>query len=131
MYLFFADLAIASKIKQATGGRGVDVVLSSAAGAQMHELLQCLGPAGRFIEVDRTDVMDRGSLGLGVFERNITFSSFDLGILNKQRPELVAGSFNRIGLLFMTDFLRFQAYGGSRGALWSRCHRADDPCQNI
>ena len=85
------DTSITKKIMLATNNKGVDVVLSSAAGAQMLELLRCLAPAGRFIEVGRTDVMERSTLGLGVFERNASFSSFDLGILNKQRPELVAG----------------------------------------
>ena len=78
-------------IMEATGGKGVDVILCSAAGDMMHEMWRCIAPLGRFIEVGRTDVIDRGQLNLEIFQRNATFSSFDLGLMNQQKPELVAG----------------------------------------
>ena len=83
------DVSACTKLMK-TSSRGVDVILCSAAGEYMREMLRCLAPAGRFIEVGRTDVLDRGEINLGVFERNATFSSFDLGLLNLQKPKLIA-----------------------------------------
>jgi NADPH:quinone reductase-like Zn-dependent oxidoreductase len=76
-------------IMQATGHNGLDVILSSARGDGMHDAWRCIAPAGRFIEVGRTDVLASGSLALDVFKRNATFSSFDMGLLYHQKPDLV------------------------------------------
>lgn len=78
------------QILQATGQRGFDVVLSSAGGDSMHEMWRCIAPLGRFIDVGRTDVLGGGRLGLEVFKRNATFSSFDLGLVYRQRPDLIS-----------------------------------------
>lgn len=84
------EVSACRKLMEATQGKGVDVILCSTAGEQMYEMVRCTAPAGRFIEVGRTDIMENGKLDLEVFKRNITFSSFDLGLLNRQKPQLVA-----------------------------------------
>ena len=84
------ELSSCGRLMQATGDRGIDVILCSTTGEQMHEMFRCIAPAGRFIEVGRTDIMENGNLNLEVFKRNATFSSFDLGLLNRQKPRLVA-----------------------------------------
>ena len=84
------ELSACRKLMEATQEKGVDVILCSTAGEQMYEMVQCTAPAGRFIEVGRTDIMENGKLNLEVFKRNITFSSFDLGLLNRQKPHLIA-----------------------------------------
>ena len=84
------EVSATTKIMEATGGKGLDVILCSAAGDMMHEMWRCIAPLGRFIEVGRTDVIDRGTLSLEIFQRNATFSSFDLGLMNQQKPEVVA-----------------------------------------
>ena len=84
------ELSACRRLMEATGEKGVDVILCSAAGEQMYEMIRCTAPAGRFIEVGRTDIMENGKLNLEVFKRNVTFSSFDLGLLNRQKPHLVA-----------------------------------------
>ncbi len=78
------------QILQATGQRGCDVILSSAGGDSMHEMWRCIAPLGRFIDVGRTDVLGGGRLGLEVFKRNATFSSFDLGLVYRQKPNLIS-----------------------------------------
>ncbi|KAF2452119.1 putative polyketide synthase [Karstenula rhodostoma CBS 690.94] len=83
------DAAGIEALLQATGYNGLDVILSSARGDAMHDAWRCIAPAGRFIEVGRTDVLASGSLPLDVFKRNATFASFDLGLLYRQKPELV------------------------------------------
>lgn len=77
----------ASMIK-ATGGRGFDVILSTAAGEGLEETLRCLAPGGRFIDIGRVDVQNHGSMLLEIFKRNATFSSFDLGVLIEDNPAL-------------------------------------------
>lgn len=63
----------------ATGGRGFDVILSVSKGEILYESLKALHPLGRLIDVGRMDVMDAKTIGLELFQRSITFSSFDLG----------------------------------------------------
>lgn len=84
------ELSTPSKILAATNGAGIDVVLCSAAGEAMQESWRAIAPMGRFIEVGRTDVLDHGKLNMEVFKRNATFSSFDLGLMNQQKPAKVA-----------------------------------------
>jgi hypothetical protein len=45
---------------------------------------------GRFVEIGRLDVLGHGELPLGVFQRNATFTSFDLGLVSEQKPALFA-----------------------------------------
>jgi len=84
------ELSTPSKILAATNGAGIDVILCSAAGEAMQESWRAIAPMGRFIEVGRTDVLDHGKLNMEVFKRNATFSSFDLGLMNQQKPAKVA-----------------------------------------
>lgn len=106
------ELSTPAKIMAATENRGIDVILCSAAGEQMHETWRCIAPMGRFIEVGRTDVLDHGQLSLGVFNRNATFSSFDLGLMNQQKPGFVwklmaeLGDLNRRGVIRPIDHIK-------------------------
>jgi len=84
------DASTPAKIWDATGGTGIDVILSSSSGEYMQETWRCIAPLGRFIEIGRLDVLERGSLPLGVFERNAMFTSFDLGLISRQKPVLFA-----------------------------------------
>ncbi|KAJ8132485.1 hypothetical protein O1611_g1135 [Lasiodiplodia mahajangana] len=76
-------------IMRETDGRGIDVILCSANGDLMHELWRCIAPFGRFIDVGRTDVLGAGQLGLEVFKRNATFSSFDMTVVLDKRPSII------------------------------------------
>ncbi|KAL8886198.1 MAG: hypothetical protein Q9215_006064 [Flavoplaca cf. flavocitrina] len=94
------ELSTPSKILAATKGYGIDVILCSAAGEAMHESWRAIAPMGRFIEVGRTDILEHGKLGLEVFKRNATFSSFDLGLMNIQKPAFVASLMAELGDLY-------------------------------
>ncbi|MFF5250239.1 SDR family NAD(P)-dependent oxidoreductase [Streptosporangium sp. NPDC000095] len=52
------DLAFAGAVREATGGRGVDIVLNSLAREFVDASLELLAPGGRFIEMGKTDVRD-------------------------------------------------------------------------
>lgn len=72
----------------ATKGRGFDVILSTAKGDMLYESLKALHPLGRLIDVGRLDVRDAKTIGLEVFQRSISFSSFDLAQVVDVDPEL-------------------------------------------
>ena len=59
----------AAGVLAATGGRGVDVVLNSLAGAAIDAGLSVLAPGGRFVELGKRDVYGGTRLGLGALAR--------------------------------------------------------------
>ena len=77
------------EIMKVTQRKGIDVILSSAGGDLMHEMWRCIAPLGRFIDVGRTDVLGGGRLGLEVFRKNATFSSFDMGLIYREKPFII------------------------------------------
>ena len=83
-------LSAVEDILKATNRKGLDVILSSSGGDMMHEMWKCIAPLGHFIDVGRTDVLGGGKLGLEVFKKNATFSSFDMGSIYRQKPRLIA-----------------------------------------
>ena len=72
------DTSFLPAILQATGGRGVDVVLNSLTGARLHASLDACAKFGRFVEIGKRDILDAGNLNMKVFSKGITFSAFDL-----------------------------------------------------
>ncbi|KAH9985835.1 KR-domain-containing protein [Xylariaceae sp. FL0662B] len=71
------DLSFSEGIRARTGGRGVDVVVSSLVGDLMHASWECIGQFGRFVEVGKRELLDAGRLGMDMFLRNATFTAFD------------------------------------------------------
>ncbi|KAI5918405.1 polyketide synthase, partial [Camillea tinctor] len=69
-------------VRDATNGRGVDVVLNSLVGDLMHSSWEsCLADFGRFVEVGKRELIDAGRLDMRVFLKNATFTAFDLSEL--------------------------------------------------
>jgi acyl transferase domain-containing protein/acyl carrier protein len=81
-------LAFAGQVMEATGGRGVDVVLNSLAGEALRLGLSVLAPHGRFIELGKRDIHDDARLGILPFNRGLTFSAVDADLLARTRPAL-------------------------------------------
>ena len=75
------DPSFATQLKQATGNKGVDVVINSLVGDLMHASWDCVARFGRFIEVGRKELLDAGQLDMSVFCRNVTFAAFDFSEL--------------------------------------------------
>lgn len=75
------DSSFVEGILAATGGRGVDVILNSLVGDLLHDTWRCCAPFGRFVEVGKRDISDAGKLDMQIFERNATFTAFDLSEL--------------------------------------------------
>ncbi|KAF2233362.1 hypothetical protein EV356DRAFT_448529 [Viridothelium virens] len=105
------EISTYQQIWQMTGGKGIDVILCSAGAEHLREAWRCIAPMGRFIDVGRTDVLNRGNLPLEGFERNATFTSFDLGLMNRQKPQTVGGLMKQIidmyrqGIIKPIDFI--------------------------
>ncbi|PWY84328.1 polyketide synthase [Aspergillus eucalypticola CBS 122712] len=90
-------------IREATNGRGVDVVLNSLAGDFLRETWDCLAPFGRFIEIGKRDITSNTRLEMGKFEYNCTFSSLDLTLVAEQRGKVL----NRV----LTSIMKMFAQG--------------------
>ncbi|KAI8623623.1 polyketide synthase [Xylariaceae sp. FL1651] len=73
---------------KASGGRGFDIILGTASGDLLYESIKLLAPLGRYIDVGRVDVQNWMDLGLELFQKSITFSSFDLSIVISANSEL-------------------------------------------
>ncbi|KAI0393705.1 reducing type I polyketide synthase 10 [Xylariaceae sp. FL0594] len=73
------DTTFLANILEATGGRGVDVVLNSLIGDQLHATWRCIADFGRFVEIGKVDLSNAGRLEMDQFLRNATFTAFDLG----------------------------------------------------
>lgn len=65
-------------VMQATGGKGVDVIINSLAGPLLQASLRCLAVGGRFIEIGKADLVQRSKISLEHFNKNITFTSVNL-----------------------------------------------------
>lgn len=76
---------------EATGGRGVDIVLNSLAGEFQSRGLEVLAPYGRFIELGKRDIYDDRQIGLKVFRNNLSFYAVDLAAAIEERPSYVVG----------------------------------------
>lgn len=74
---------------QATGGKGVDIMLNSLSGDLLHTSWQCVAKCGKMMEIGKRDILERGHLALDMFQHNRTFYGIDLEGLFYERPDLV------------------------------------------
>ncbi|PQE21953.1 polyketide synthase protein [Rutstroemia sp. NJR-2017a WRK4] len=99
------DVESAKSLMEHTNGKGIDVILCSARGELMHEYWRCIAPMGRFVEIGRTEVLEKGQLNLDIFQRTATFASFDLEVMSNIRPDIISDlmvrldHFKRAGLI--------------------------------
>lgn len=84
------DMGDLQRMITATDSRGFNIILSSSSGTMMQESWRCIAPLGRFVDVGRLDVQNSAALGMEVFARNATFTSFDLSVVAGQSMETCA-----------------------------------------
>jgi NADPH:quinone reductase-like Zn-dependent oxidoreductase len=60
---------------EATGGRGVDVVVNALAGEALELGLTCLAPFGRFVELGKRDILQNSAIGMRALKNNISLMS--------------------------------------------------------
>src|SRR5438067_11260843 len=83
-------LDVADEILCYTGGRGVDVVLNSLAGAFQQKSLAVCASHGRFVEIGKRDLFENNALPLAAFQRSLSFFTFDLSSVLTSRAKEVA-----------------------------------------
>ena len=81
------DTTFASRIKQLTNGRGVDVVLNSLAGDSLLASWDCLAAYGRFVEIGKRDILADSPLPMFKFNAGASFCSFDGSTWMLDRPD--------------------------------------------
>jgi NADPH:quinone reductase-like Zn-dependent oxidoreductase len=72
------NVDFADQIMAATNGQGVDIVLNSLTGDMLDESFRILADGGTMIEIGKKDILDRNSLSMEPFDRNISFRSVDM-----------------------------------------------------
>ncbi|CZR44814.1 putative polyketide synthase [Fusarium proliferatum ET1] len=90
------DSTFVQGIMNATGGRGVDVILNSLVGDLMHDSWRCLADFGRFVEVGKRELVDAGRLDMSMFLRNATFTAFDLSELFYSQDQFYRSVWDRL-----------------------------------
>ncbi|CAL9389971.1 L-threonine 3-dehydrogenase [Streptomyces sp. enrichment culture] len=66
------------RVRELTGGRGVDVLVNSLSGEAIAQGLDLLRPNGRFIELGKRDIFLNNPITLRPFQRSLTFIGFNL-----------------------------------------------------
>ncbi|KAK2760578.1 polyketide synthase [Colletotrichum kahawae] len=82
------DAAALERAISATDNRGFDIILSTAQGDWLYETTKALAPLGHLIDIGRLDVNNARAIGLELFQKGASFSSFDLGHVVETAPEL-------------------------------------------
>ncbi|WP_368855113.1 SDR family NAD(P)-dependent oxidoreductase [Streptomyces sp. JV178] len=90
------DLSFAAQVREATAGRGVDVVLNSLAGEAIARSLDCLTPGGRFIELGKRDIYANAPLLLRPFRNNLAYFGVDITRLIADTPDQAAEAFRTV-----------------------------------
>jgi NADPH:quinone reductase len=84
-------------VREATSGRGVDLVLESVGGDVLGQSLDCLRPAGRLISIGASSGRSSERFRLQVlFEKGVVVGGFTLGLWVQDHPTLVQPSVDRV-----------------------------------
>ncbi len=88
------DLGFGQAFRDATGGRGVDVVLDCLRGEFVDASLRLLAPGGRFVEMGKTDIRDPHQVAS---DYGVSYQAFDL---MDPGPERIGQILAELGALF-------------------------------
>lgn len=100
------DTSFGPSIRDATAGKGVDVIINSLAGDLLRESWDCIGHFGRFIEIGKRDITSNTRLEMTKFAHNATFSSVDLTVLASEKPTRMAATFADVMRLFASEAVK-------------------------
>ncbi|WNE94540.1 SDR family NAD(P)-dependent oxidoreductase [Streptomyces luomodiensis] len=95
------DLAFEEAFREATGGRGVDVVLNSLAGEFVDASLRLLGGGGRLLEMGKTDV--RAAERIAAEHPGVRYHAYDL--IADAGPSRIGEMLRELGGLFASGVL--------------------------
>jgi NADPH:quinone reductase-like Zn-dependent oxidoreductase/SAM-dependent methyltransferase/NADP-dependent 3-hydroxy acid dehydrogenase YdfG len=100
------DNTFLDAVMEATCGRGVDVVLNSLSGEQLHTSWQCVAQGGSMIEIGKRDLLGRGQLAMSPFLANRSYIGVDIATLPSLEPEWVQEQLATIVDLYNEGALR-------------------------
>jgi len=98
------SLNFAAEFRDATGGRGVDVVLNSLAGEFIPASLSTLAPGGRFVEIGKTGVWSADRVAS--MRSDVSYYLYDLVRHSIEDPLAVGSMLREIVKLFESGELR-------------------------
>lgn len=90
------SLSFVDDVLDATGGRGVDVVLNTLAGEAVNKGLALLKPFGRFLELGKRDFYSDSLVGVRPLRNNVSYFGIDADQILKERPKLGAELFREL-----------------------------------
>ncbi|WP_153339854.1 type I polyketide synthase [Nocardia aurantia] len=79
-----------------TGGRGVEVVVSSAPGEILRQNFSAVAEFGRIVEVGKADIYTGGLLEMANFDKNVAYYSMDLDRLVAADPQRLIALLQRV-----------------------------------
>jgi NADPH:quinone reductase-like Zn-dependent oxidoreductase/acyl carrier protein len=82
------------KIMEATGGKGVNVILNSLAGEFIIQSLSALGPHGRFLEIGKRDILTPEQVHR--LRPDVTYHIVDLALSSYENPALIHKLFHEV-----------------------------------
>ncbi|KAI1307179.1 putative polyketide synthase [Xylaria venustula] len=83
------DNTFLAAVMGATNSRGVDVVLNSISGEQLHASWQCVAEGGTMIEIGKRDLLGRAQLAMHPFTANRSYIGVDIATLRSHEPDWV------------------------------------------
>tara|TARA_R100000322_G_scaffold117349_12_gene75732 strand:- start:59337 stop:68258 length:8922 start_codon:yes stop_codon:yes gene_type:complete len=82
------DTSFVDTIREATGGEGIDVVLSSLPGREMIEAsLDLLRPFGCYVDIGKRDIVENTEIGMRVLHKSLSLHTVDMELLFASAPE--------------------------------------------
>jgi acyl transferase domain-containing protein/NADPH:quinone reductase-like Zn-dependent oxidoreductase/NAD(P)-dependent dehydrogenase (short-subunit alcohol dehydrogenase family)/acyl carrier protein len=80
------SLDFAQEIKDITGGKGVDVLLSALSGEQLYQSFACLSPYGVYVDLNCKE----GLPGMALAHHNFSYIAVDIDRMLIERQEMIA-----------------------------------------
>ncbi|KAL8735463.1 MAG: hypothetical protein Q9181_002806 [Wetmoreana brouardii] len=68
----------ATKLKAATDGEGVNIILNSLSGDLLEESWHCIADGGTMVEIGKVEIVKRNTLSMEPFSRNASYRAVDM-----------------------------------------------------
>ncbi|KAI6286526.1 Type I Iterative PKS [Pyricularia oryzae] len=97
---------LGSKIRAATCGRGVDVVLDSSAGDAVTEAWECLAKFGRLVNLSSRDSSRGARWDMAERSKNLSYASVDIFALAEEKPSVIRRVLAKLRMLLESGAIR-------------------------
>jgi NADPH:quinone reductase-like Zn-dependent oxidoreductase/short-subunit dehydrogenase/acyl carrier protein len=88
------DASFGAGVRQATGGRGADVVLNSLTGPLIEAGLDCTARGGRFVEIGKSGIWSH--VDVRARRPDVRYSPFDLADVARESPARIRAMFEEV-----------------------------------